>query len=69
MSTPQVLAATDFSENAAVALAVAARTARALGARLQAPVFAGVETDVTRPLGEAAATAEHTYREERAGRV
>lgn len=30
---------------------------------------AGVEKDVTGPLGEAAATPEHTYREERAGRV
>jgi nucleotide-binding universal stress UspA family protein len=56
--TPQILAGTDFSDNAEAALAVAVQTARALHARLHLlHVFAPGEIEVTELLAHAAATA------------
>lgn len=58
MSAQQILVATDFSENAAAALAVGVTTAKALGVRLHLlHVFAGAEDDAARLLAEAAAKA------------
>lgn len=56
--TPQILAATDFSDNAEAALAAALQSARALHAGLHVlHVFAPAETDVTQLLADAAAKA------------
>lgn len=58
MTVQQILAATDFSDNAEEALRFAVRMARALGARLHVfHVLSPVEKDVTRLLADAVATA------------
>jgi nucleotide-binding universal stress UspA family protein len=54
----QILAATDFSDSAEAALAVAVQSARALRAGLHVlHVFAAGETDVTQLLADAVAKA------------
>lgn len=58
MIAREILAATDFSDNAEAAVALAAQTARSVGARLHLfHVLSPVEQDVTRLLAHEAAAA------------